>query len=148
MAKTNGRTKGGGTRKHKSGEAGPSVLGSLPSTRTSRIGGRRDAKPATGEGRRATAERKVASARPAAPKPRARRPASARKPTPVRAGAPSLRRPAGAAAPPPARPPRSGPPSGAELVTTAVQAAGELAQIGLTVGGQILKRAVDRLPKP
>ncbi|HYM57446.1 MAG TPA: hypothetical protein VES79_05735 [Solirubrobacteraceae bacterium] len=42
----------------------------------------------------------------------------------------------------------SGPPSGTELVTTAIQAAGELAQIGLTVGGQIIRRAVDRLPKP
>lgn len=40
------------------------------------------------------------------------------------------------------------PPSGTELVTTVVQAAGELAQIGVTVGGQILKRAVSRLPKP
>jgi hypothetical protein len=33
-------------------------------------------------------------------------------------------------------------------VTTAIQAAGELAQIGLTVSGQVLKRAVDRIPKP
>jgi hypothetical protein len=33
-------------------------------------------------------------------------------------------------------------------VTTAVQATGELAKIGLTLGGQALKRAVDRLPKP
>ena len=39
-------------------------------------------------------------------------------------------------------------PGGVELVTTAVQAAGELAQIGLSIGGQILKRAVKRLPKP
>jgi hypothetical protein len=41
-----------------------------------------------------------------------------------------------------------GRPSGVELVTTAVQAAGELTQIGLTIGGQIIKRAVDRLPRP
>jgi len=41
-----------------------------------------------------------------------------------------------------------GRPSGVELVTTAVQAAGELTQIGLTVGGRLLKRAIDRLPKP
>jgi hypothetical protein len=47
--------------------------------------------------------------------------------------------------PPPAESAR---PSGMELVTTAVQAAGELTQIGLTIGGRILKRAVDRLPKP
>jgi hypothetical protein len=33
-------------------------------------------------------------------------------------------------------------------VTTAIQATGELARIGLTVGGQVLKRAVDRLPRP
>ena len=42
----------------------------------------------------------------------------------------------------------TGRPSGVELVTTAVQAAGELTQIGLTIGGRIVKRAVDRLPKP
>jgi hypothetical protein len=33
-------------------------------------------------------------------------------------------------------------------VTTAVQATGELAKIGLTLGGQALKRAARRLPKP
>jgi len=38
--------------------------------------------------------------------------------------------------------------SGTELVTTVVQAAGELAQVGLSIGGQVLKRAVDRLPRP
>ena len=44
--------------------------------------------------------------------------------------------------------PEHGRPSGVELVSTAVQAAGELAQVGLAIGGRILKRAVDRLPKP
>ena len=39
-------------------------------------------------------------------------------------------------------------PSGTELVTTAVQAAGELAQVGLSIGGQLIKRALDRVPKP
>jgi hypothetical protein len=33
-------------------------------------------------------------------------------------------------------------------VTTAVQAAGELAQIGFTVGRQVLKRATNRIPRP
>jgi hypothetical protein len=33
-------------------------------------------------------------------------------------------------------------------VTTAVQAAGELAQIGLTLTGQVLRRAARRLPRP
>jgi hypothetical protein len=41
-----------------------------------------------------------------------------------------------------------GVPHGAELVTTAVQAAGELAQIGLAVGGRALKSALGRLPRP
>jgi hypothetical protein len=44
--------------------------------------------------------------------------------------------------------PESARPSGVELVTTAVQAAGELTQIGLTIGGRIIKRAVDRIPRP
>jgi hypothetical protein len=73
-----------------------------------------------------------------APKPRGTGP------RPVRSGAPALeranderRRP-----PRPARPPR-----GTELVTTAVQAAGELAQFGFQVGGSMLKRAVRRLPR-
>jgi hypothetical protein len=42
----------------------------------------------------------------------------------------------------------SGRPSGVELATTAVKAAGEVAQLGLTIGGHVLKRVVDRLPKP
>ena len=41
----------------------------------------------------------------------------------------------------------SGPARGAEIVTTAVQAAGELAQIGATVGGQLLRRAARRIPR-
>jgi hypothetical protein len=42
----------------------------------------------------------------------------------------------------------AGPPSGTELIGTAVQAAGELAQIGLKLGTQAVKNAVGRLPKP
>jgi hypothetical protein len=45
-------------------------------------------------------------------------------------------------------PDRSGRPGGVELAATAVRAAGEVAQLGLTIGGQVLKRVVDRLPKP
>jgi hypothetical protein len=33
-------------------------------------------------------------------------------------------------------------------VTTAVQAAGELGKIGVTVGRQVLKRATNRIPRP
>jgi hypothetical protein len=36
----------------------------------------------------------------------------------------------------------------ADLLSTTIQAAGELAQIGLTVGRQTLQSMLDRLPKP
>jgi hypothetical protein len=39
-------------------------------------------------------------------------------------------------------------PSGADLVTTAVRAAGEIAQIGIAAGGRALKSALARLPRP
>ena len=68
----------------------------------------------------------------------------------MRAGAPALKESTERARAEASEPLERGskPPSGTELVTTAIQAAGELAQIGLTVGGQVLKRAVNRLPKP
>jgi hypothetical protein len=95
-----------------------SVLGTLPAKRPERLGAPR-AKPSAK--RRATA-----------------------KPRPIRPAAPPLR-PRRAAKPPP-KP--LGPPKGTELITTTIRAAGELAQIGLTVGGQVLRRAVDRIPRP
>ena len=121
-----------------------SVLGSLPATRPTRFG--RERRDSGG-----TATKTVAKprAKKAAPKAAAPKPAPARKPRPVRAGAPALRESterARTAEPSPES--TTKPPSGTELVTTAIQAAGELAQIGLTVGGQVLKRAVNRLPKP
>ena len=36
----------------------------------------------------------------------------------------------------------------AELITTTIQAAAELAQIGMTVGRQTLQSMLERLPKP
>ena len=129
-------------------KAGPdparSVLGNLPSTRPTRMSRRRDGAEAA-DGVTATAEppKPKAAARPkpkAAPKPK-----PAAKPRAVRSGSPSLERPPKTEAPKPAQ---SGPPSGTELVTTAVQAAGELAEIGVKMGARAVKRAVDRLPKP
>jgi hypothetical protein len=69
------------------------------------------------------------------------------RPRPVRPGSPALEE----TAPPVERPgddrqDQQGQ-SGLDLMKTVVQAAGEVAQIGATVGGQIVKRAVDRLPK-
>ncbi len=150
-----------------------SVLGNLPSTRPARIGRRREgasaraeapaAKPATATKAKPAAKRKPAAATAAkakaAAKPRAAepkpRPVTPRAPTPkkstgpraVRSGAPALdREPRPSASVPP--PPQSVPPKGTGVVTTAVQAAGELAQIGITLGGQVAKRALKRIPKP
>ena len=145
-----------GTKRTSTGKRGgqraePSLLGSLPSTRPTGLSRRGKA----AAGHNAAPERPAPAAAPerpapsAAPRERARRPpktARTPRPTAVRPGAPSLDGPPRIAEQPP--PPRPvGPPRGTELVTTAIQAAGEIAQIGLTVGGQVLKRAVDRLPK-
>jgi hypothetical protein len=142
--------------------ASKSVMGNLPSTRPARIGGRRDAR----EGEPAKARSSTATARPksstatkakppkaagrskAAAKPRAeatRAKPAASKPRAVRSGSPALK--AAKDKSRPRRPQPSPPPKGTELVTTAVQAAGELAQIGLTLGGQMVKRAAKRLPR-
>jgi hypothetical protein len=97
------------------------VLGNLSASRPARIGRDRP-----GAARRP---------RPAPPQEPAPRPAQAARPKPV---------------PPPPEPDsrRSGPPSGPELVTTAVQAVGEIAQIGLTAGLEVVRRAASRLPRP
>jgi hypothetical protein len=133
-----------------------SVLGNLPSTRPARIGRRREGASARAEAPAATATRPkpkatAAKAKPAAKttasKPKAQpKPKAASKPRPVRSGSPSLERPKRTEPTPPK--PQSTPPKGAELITTTVQAVGELAQIGVTLGGQVAKRALKRLPKP
>jgi hypothetical protein len=40
------------------------------------------------------------------------------------------------------------PPKGSDIVSTAVQAAAELAEIGLSVSARALRNAVSRLPRP
>jgi hypothetical protein len=97
------------------------VLSKLPASRPERIG-----KP-----RRAAGEAPAAKHSP--------------KPAAVTPGSPPLRTSRVTDAPPP-KP--IGGPTGTELVTTTIRAAGELAQIGLTVGGQVLKRTIDRFPRP
>jgi hypothetical protein len=121
---------------------GESVLGSLSATRPERFGRPRREAPVATAPRPAKPRAKAAA--PKRAKATRATPAPASKPTAVTAGCPPLERPK--SAPPPPRP--IGHPSGGELVTTAIQATGELARIGLTVGGQMLKRAVDRLPRP
>jgi hypothetical protein len=149
------------------GKDQPGVLGNLPATRATRFGGERSratakAKPKAATKPKAAAKPKAATPRAAA-KPRAAAPPVAappvaaapaprapHRPRPIRAGAPALTESTERARAEASEPLERGskPPSGTELVTTAIQAAGELAQIGLTVGGQVLKRAVKRLPKP
>jgi hypothetical protein len=135
----------------------PGVLGSLPSTRPTRFGGERSARGAKPKRAAATAKPRAAAKPKRAAgtaKPRAAgadaapSPKPPRRPRPVRAGAPTLEEPTARARTQEPPEPGASPPTGTELVTTAIQAAGELAQIGLTLGGQVLKRAVKRLPKP
>src|SRR4051794_140979 len=101
--------------------------------------------------RTATGTRAKTAATPRAAGARSRSAASAR--TTAAAGAPGAGRapettvpPAGYATPaPPSR--RRGPDPFA-LVTTTVQAAGEIAQIGATLWGQAMRSAINRLPRP
>jgi hypothetical protein len=143
--------------KAKTAKAETGVLGSLPATRATRVGGERSrgaasAKPAAKPKQKAAAKPKPKpAAKPKVPSTPAPQPARPHRPRPVRAGAPALEDSTGRARAESAEPREqrpTTPPTGTELVTTAIQAAGELAQIGLTVGGQVLKRAVKRLPKP
>ena len=140
-----------------------SVMGNLPSTRPTRMARRRDGDPVSGPAEakpeprpkrtpkakakptRATPKATGKPAANATAKPKAA--ASSAKPRAVRSGSPSLdaakKQPRAAS-----KPAAPEPPKGTELVTTAVQATGELAKIGLTLGSQALKRAARRIPKP
>jgi hypothetical protein len=89
------------------------------------------------------AKPKAAKAKPKAAKAKPE-PAKAAKVKPVKRVVP---KPAPTSRPQPPLESDDGSPRGTEIVTTAVQAAGELAQIGVTVGGQILRRAARRLPR-
>ena len=105
-------------------QVGGEVLRSLPSRRPQRRSARRDAKGAA-----------ATKARPTPPKRRSQ-PKGVRPSEATRA----------ASSTPGERP--AAPPEGAELVGTAIQAAGELAQFGLTVGVKALRGAVKRIPHP
>jgi hypothetical protein len=136
------------------------VLTSLPRSRPVRRSAKRGDRPAAGDAVRASATPvaprkprapkpidKTASAKPAADpgsRPRAATTAASQ----PRPAAPQRKVPAAGYAAPDAR---SGEPAGsasAELISTTIQAAAELAQIGLSVGRQTLRSMLDRLPKP
>ena len=119
---------------------GGDVMSSLPRIRPQRPSRRRAG------GRAGDAKSKRAPRAAAAPKPASRGPRAASrraKPAGVR---PSAATEAAKNAPPPKRPPH--PPTGSDIIGTAVQAAGELAQLGLTLGTRALRDAVKRIPRP
>lgn len=117
---------------------GKSVLGTLPATRPERLGAPRPraAKRAPVNG--ATAKPRAVRRTSAEPKPAAKQ-----RPRAVRPASPPLHT---QRIKPPPEP--LGAPKGTELVTTAIRATGELAQIGFVLGGKALKRAVSRFPHP
>ena len=132
------------------------VFGSLPNARPQRRSAKRDrpgakaraAAPAAAQPKTTAAKPKSAKPTAAKPKTKSRTTANARpaaEPRVATAAPASDIPPAGYATP---RPDDDGVPRGAHLITTAVQAAGELAQIGLAAGGRALKSALERLPRP
>ena len=145
MASKNANRGSAKTRGRAAADPGQSVLGNLPSTRPARIGRRREGAadtPSEPEAAKPTPVAAKAKAKPAPARPK--KPAATTKPAKpraVRSGSPALKAAKDKRGPRKQAPPS--PPKGTEIVTTAVQAAGELAQIGFTLGGQALKRAVD-----
>jgi hypothetical protein len=141
------------------------VLTSLPRSRPVRRSTKRAARPdavETTAPKATTAARPRAKAKPKAAAPTAPKPRAAATPKAARRSArPPRQTPAAARAP---RPPRKVPPAGyaaptsnagpdessavTDLIGTTVQAATELAQIGVAVGRLTLRSLVERLPKP
>ncbi|MEA2224638.1 MAG: hypothetical protein QOH83_3014 [Solirubrobacteraceae bacterium] len=103
----------------------------------------RAAKTTAGGAKAGAGGAKPPTARAARPKPRAGRTTAER-----RRGAPPRKVPPAGYAAPTSRPQDPAGSGAAELISTTIQAAGELAQIGMTVARQTLQSMVDRLPKP
>jgi hypothetical protein len=113
------------------GTEGRDVLSSLPRSRPQRRSAKRDA----------TASKKPTRKAPA--KPRTRAKTKSKVGGQPRPSAATRRAREDRVTPPPtAQPPDR------DLVTTVVEAAGELARIGITVGTQLVREATRRLPRP
>ena len=113
------------------------VLGALPHRRPQRRSDKRASTAPTAGNSDATA-------------PVAAAPASAGSANRRHGQGPRLRQPAQPAGTPagPRAPRRALAPTGTELVGTAVQAAAELAEMGLSISARAIRRAVPRLPRP
>jgi hypothetical protein len=151
-------------------EEEPSVLGALPHSRPHRRSAKRETRSVSTEGvattpaaagtaaagtaakrtAAGTAAKRTAAKRTAAAGTATREPATKRTPAQRPAAAASAAaEPTTAAEPAPPLGQSEEPGMGAaELVTTVVQAAAELAEIGLTAGARALRIAVSRLPRP
>ncbi len=107
------------------------------------------AAPATKAAPAAKRAPKKATAARTTPTPAANRKPAART-RPRKSGSEAIRQPAQPAGTP--SQPRAAratvPPSGTEILGTAVHAAAELAEIGLTAGARALRNALSRLPRP
>jgi hypothetical protein len=130
--RTRGMSDNSGKKKAKKA-AQDGVLSTLPATRPARVG------------RARTGSAKAANAKPTRAPNAKSKPRAAVAQSPVETAKPPPRT---TPKPPPLEPPprREGPPTGADLAVTAARAVGELAQIGATVGAQVLKRAARRIP--
>ncbi len=131
------------------------VFGSLPSSRPERRSTKRAPRTTAAD---ATAAPKATAKPKTAAKPKPKAKAKAKTAAKPRAAAAKARPKPKAAAPPPrstvppagyATPRSDEEPSGrGDLIGTAVQAAGELTQIGLAAGSRAISSALKRLPRP
>jgi hypothetical protein len=130
------------------------VLGALPHTRPHRRSDKRKSAaaattPKTTPKAAATTPKTTAAKRPATTKATAKATTreapvrAARRPRPER-----LRQPAQPEGTPDAHRSKKPPANGIDLVGTAVQAAAELAEIGISMSARAIRTAVSRLPRP
>jgi hypothetical protein len=113
------------------------VLTSLPRTR-----------PVRRSDKRAKAPRKASTPKTQPPKATADSAGTLPKATADGATTPRRKIPPAGYAAPTSQAPEDPVSASAELVATAIQAAGELTQIGYAVGRQTLRSMLDRLPRP